>query len=94
MVDLPPGVGDEQPSRTRRLNPRAVRTLGVLILVAVVVDLVVQNSERTTIRFLFITGHVRVIWVIVVCLVVAGAVGYLTGRRGRRRRRRRRSSSE
>jgi uncharacterized integral membrane protein len=58
--------------------------------VAAVVVLVVQNSQRVRLRFWFVTGHVRLIWVIVVCLVVAGAAGYVVGRRGRRRRRRRR----
>jgi uncharacterized integral membrane protein len=94
MVDSPPGAGPERPSTGRRLNPRAARTLGVVVVAGAVVVLVVQNSQRVTIRFWFITGHVRLIWVIVVCLVVAGAVGFVAGRRGRRRRRRRRPSSD
>jgi uncharacterized integral membrane protein len=65
-----------------------------VVVAGAVVVLVVQNSQRVTIRFWFITGHVRLIWVIVVCLVVAGAVGFVAGRRGRRRRRRRRPSSD
>jgi uncharacterized integral membrane protein len=58
--------------------------------VAAVVVFVVQNSQRVTVRFWFVTGHARLIWVIVVCLAVAGAAGYTVGRRGRRRRRRHR----
>ena len=65
------------------------RTVSLLIVIGVVVALVVQNSQQVTIRFLFITGHVRLIWVLVVCLVVGGAVGFVAGRRSRRRRRRR-----
>jgi uncharacterized integral membrane protein len=63
--------------------------LVVLVLVGALVVLVVQNSRRVSIRFLFITGHVGLIWVIVFCLVVGGAVGFVAGRRSRRRRRRR-----
>ncbi len=89
MVDSPTGPGPQPPPSGRRLDPRAVRTLGALVVVAALVVLVVQNSQRVTIRFWFVSAHVRLIWVIVVCLVASGAVGYLAGRRGRRRRRRR-----
>jgi uncharacterized integral membrane protein len=61
-----------------------------LAVVAALVAFVVQNSQRVTVRFWFVTGHVRLIWVIVVCAVGAGAVGFVLGHRGRRRRRRRR----
>jgi uncharacterized integral membrane protein len=96
MVDSPPGALNEQPSPGRRLNPRAARLVGVAVVAAAVVILVVQNSQRVSLRFLFVTGHVPLIWVMVVCLAVAGAFGFLVGRRGRvrRRRLRRRSSSE
>jgi uncharacterized integral membrane protein len=95
MVDSPVGAVNEQPSRRRRRpNPRAARLLGVVVLAAILIVLIVQNSQQVTLRFWFVTGHVRLIWVIVVCVVVAGAVGYLVGRRGRVRRRRRRSASE
>jgi len=93
MVDSPLDAGAGQTSSRRRLNPRAIRSLGVLVLVGALVVLVVQNSQRVTIRFWFITGHVRFIWVVLFCLVVAGALGYVVGRRGRRRRRRRSSSN-
>jgi uncharacterized integral membrane protein len=92
MVDFPAGVVDEDPGRRRGPNPRLARLVGLLILIAIVVVLVVQNSQRVTLRFWFITTHVRLIWVIVVCLVVAGALGFVVGRRSRRRRRRRDSS--
>ena len=88
MVDSPAGAEQQRPSKGRRLSPRAARTLGVVVVAGAIVALVVQNSQRVTIRLWFITGHVRLIWVIVVCsCVVAGAGGYVAGRRGRRRRR-------
>jgi UDP-N-acetylmuramyl pentapeptide phosphotransferase/UDP-N-acetylglucosamine-1-phosphate transferase len=91
MVDAPGAGGPPERPSTRGLDPRVARALGLLIVIGVVVAVVVQNSQRVTIRFLFITGHVQLIWVLVVCLVVAGAVGFVAGRRGRRRRRRRSS---
>jgi len=68
------------------------RALGLLIVIGIVVAVVVQNSQRVTIRFLFISGHVRLIWVLVACLAVGAAAGFVPGRR--RRRRRRRSGSD
>jgi uncharacterized integral membrane protein len=84
------GAGPESSSPGRRRHPVGPRAIGVLVVVGVIVVLVVQNSQRVAIRFLFITGHVRLIWVILGCVVVAGGLGYLTGRRGGGRRGRRR----
>ena len=93
MEDTPGDADGPQkaPSvRRRPLNPRAV---GVVVVIAAVVVFVVQNSQTVTVRFWFVTGHVRLIWIIVVCLVVAGAGGFVGGRRVRRRRRRRPAKS-
>jgi uncharacterized integral membrane protein len=89
MADVLGSDGAQERLSRRRLNPRLGRTLGLLIVIGVVVALVVQNSQQVTIRFLFITGHIRLIWVLVVCLLVGGAIGFVAGRRSRRRRRRR-----
>lgn len=88
MVDAPEDFAQEQPTRGRRLNPRATRLLALLIVAGVVVALVIQNSQRVTLRFLFITGHVGLIWVLLVCLVIGAAFGFVAGRRVRRRQRR------
>jgi uncharacterized integral membrane protein len=64
------------------------------VIVGAIVILVFQNSQKVTLRFWFITGHVRLIWVIVVSAVVGGAFGLLLSGRGRRRRRRRRAGSD
>jgi uncharacterized integral membrane protein len=93
MVDGPEDYGPEQPSPARRLNPRAARLLALLIVAGVVVALVIQNRQRVTLRFLFITGHVGLIWVLLVCLVIGAAFGFVSGRRVRRRRRRRSAAS-
>jgi uncharacterized integral membrane protein len=88
MVDAPVAPsGQPGPARRRRGHP--ARAVGVLAVVAVIVVFVVQNSQRVTVRLWFVTGHVRLIWLIAGCLVVAGVLGFLLGRGGRRRTRRR-----
>jgi uncharacterized integral membrane protein len=92
MVDFADGAeGTEHRPSSRRRNRRAARSLGVLILLAVVAVFVIQNSQRVTVRFWFVTGHAPLIWVIVVCLVGAAAFGFVVGRRSRRRSRRTRA---
>ncbi|HEY5251640.1 MAG TPA: LapA family protein [Acidimicrobiales bacterium] len=88
MVDAPEGYGPEKTTSGRRLNPRATRLLALVVVAGLVVALVIQNSQQVTIRFLFITGHLALIWVLVACLVIGAAFGFVSGRRVRRRRRR------
>ena len=89
MADGPPEVGPEQAPR-RRTPP--ARLLLLAVVVAAVVILVVQNDQRVALRFLFVTGHVPLIAVMVVSLVVGGAIGFVGGARRARRRRRRREA--
>ena len=90
MVDAPIGGGPEAPPSGPRRRTRLARTVTALVIVGALVVVVVQNSQPVTLRFWFITGRVRLIWVIVTCLVIAGAIGYVAGRRGLRGRRGRR----
>lgn len=88
MADFADDVeGTERRPSSGLRNRRAARSLGVLILAAIVVVFVIQNSQPVAVRFWFVTGHVRLIWVIVVCLAFAAALGFVVGRRTRRRRR-------
>jgi uncharacterized integral membrane protein len=82
---------DERPDRRSLVG---ARTVAGLAIVGAGVILIFQNSQQVTVRFWFISGHVRLIWVIVGSLVVGGALGLLLGGRGRRRRRRRRAASD
>jgi uncharacterized integral membrane protein len=90
MVDMPGGeLGpDERP--VRRRNRVGARAVAALIVVGAVVILIFQNSQRVTLQFWFISGHIRLIWVIVGSVVVGVGLGLVLGQRGRRRRRRRR----
>ncbi|HVC71998.1 MAG TPA: LapA family protein [Acidimicrobiales bacterium] len=94
MVDTPDGATGPDGGPVRRRGPGGARVVAALVLVGAVVVLVVQNSQRVSLRFWFITGHVRLIWVIAVSLVIGGGFGLLLSGRGRRRRRRRRVASD
>jgi uncharacterized integral membrane protein len=87
MADL---IDAENPreDRPRRRNPARVRIVALLVIAAIAVVLVFQNSQRVTVRFWFVTSHVRLIWLVVVSLVVGGIFGFVAGHRGGRRRRR------
>jgi peptidoglycan/LPS O-acetylase OafA/YrhL len=80
MVDAPIGGGPEAPPSGPRRRTRLARTVTALVIVGALVVVVVQNSQPVTLRF----------WFIVTCLVIAGAIGYVAGRRGLRGRRGRR----
>jgi lipopolysaccharide assembly protein A len=81
-----PGHEDiERAARLRR--KRATKGLVFLVLVAVAAVFVIQNSQRVRVHFWFVTGNPRLIWVILACLVVGIAFGYVLGRRRRGRRR-------
>jgi uncharacterized integral membrane protein len=87
MADL---IDAENPSedRPRRRNPARARIVALLVIAAIAVVLVFQNSQRVTLRFWFVTGHVRLIWLVVVALVVGAVFGFVAGHRGGRRHRR------
>lgn len=87
---------DAAPERTgpeRNRGRRRARMFVGLAVVVLAVVFVVQNSQKVTVRWWFVTAHVRLIWVIGACLVVAGVFGYVLGR-GRSRRRRKARGTE
>jgi uncharacterized integral membrane protein len=88
MSDIPSAEipGEDRPARHR--NPARARIVALVVIAVIAVVLVFQNSQHVTVRFWFITGHVRLIWLIVVSLVVGGVFGFVAGHRGGRRRRR------
>lgn len=67
-----------------RLSPEVV---GWLVVAVAAVIFVVQNNERTEVKFLFFDGNLRVWVVIVVSLVLGALLGWLLPRIVRRRRR-------
>jgi uncharacterized integral membrane protein len=77
---------DEELRRIRRRNARAITAVAG---VAAVVVFVFQNLQAVRVRFWFVSGHPRLIWVILACLAVGIVMGLLVARsRGKTRRRR------
>jgi uncharacterized integral membrane protein len=90
VTDYPEGARpDDAEQAARRRRVRTLRVVGVLALVAVVTVFVVQNSQPVTVRFWFETSRPRLIWVVIACLVLGIAFGYVLASPGRRAARRR-----
>lgn len=70
-----------EPSRRNVAKP-----IAALVLLAVVVSFVIDNSQKVRVRLWFVTGHPRLIWVLIVTVVVGAVLGFVAGRPGRRRR--------
>lgn len=73
---------DEAAPRRRNL----AKPIVALVLLAVMVSFVVQNSQKVKVQLWFVTGHPRLIWVLLVTVVVGAALGFVAGRPGRRRK--------
>ncbi len=71
-----------------RRRKRLLRTVGVGILGILLVVFVVLNSQDVDVNLWGVHSHTRLIWVIVGCLAIGAAVGYLIGRPMRRSRNR------
>jgi uncharacterized integral membrane protein len=69
----------------RRRNRRLARTGVVGLFGLLLIIFVIENSQTVNVRFWGVHSHPRLIWVIVGCLAIGGAVGYFIGRPGRRR---------
>lgn len=63
----------------RRLSSPA-RVILILVVLAAVIDFVVQNRQTVKVHFLVITGHPRIVWLIVVSLVIGAIVEALLRR--------------
>ena len=59
---------------------RGGKILALAILVVVLIVFVFQNADPVKVDFLVLTGHPRLIWLIVGCVLAGLAVGYLLGR--------------
>jgi uncharacterized integral membrane protein len=79
----PPGPPPETPWKDRGAKAAVAAILLVLLVV-----FVIRNSERVTLNFIVVSGHPRLIWLIVGCVLIGGAAGFFLGRPVRARPRR------
>ena len=75
MTDLPLGHDHDHDHAelerlARRRRARAVRGVAVLVVVVAAVIFVVQNSQPVKVHLWLVTGHPRLIWVVLASLVV------------------------
>jgi uncharacterized integral membrane protein len=78
----------------RRRRRRALRGVGILALIVLVVAFVIQNSQLVTVHFWFFTHKAHLIWVIIACLVAGIVLGYGLGVPERRKVRQRRKAEK
>ena len=69
-------------------NRRGAKAVVAVIALVLLVVFVIRNSQRVAVDFIVVTGHPRMIWVIVTCTILGGAVGFFLGRPARSRRQR------
>ncbi len=63
-----------------------VRIVVAVVLVVLLIAFVVGNSERVTVHFIFFTAHVRLIWVLLICIALGALVDRLVIWRQRKAR--------
>ena len=81
---------EELEAAARHSRRLAGKGLAYLVLTALVVVFVIQNLQSVRVHFLFFSGRVGLIWVILACLVAGAVLGsILRGRATRARRLRR-----
>lgn len=73
---------DEVAPRQRNL----AKPIVALVLLGVVVSFVVENNQKVKVQLWFVTGHPRLIWVLLVTVAVGAVLGFVAARPGRRRR--------
>ena len=67
----------------RHRQTRAAKTIVLLGLIAILILFIVWNAHKVRVSFVFFTTGIGLIWVMLVCAVLGGIVGFVIGRPGR-----------
>jgi uncharacterized integral membrane protein len=71
-------AGEKQPKRSAREESRLA---AAVVLAGLGTAFALLNLGHAKINYVFGTGHPRVIFVIVACLLLGGVIGWIAGRR-------------
>jgi uncharacterized integral membrane protein len=78
----------------RARQARVAKFIVVLAIVVVLIIFIVANANPVRVSYVFVTGHPRLIWVMLFCAVLGGVAGYLLGRPGKQVRFHRRDQQQ
>src|SRR5439155_18241925 len=67
----------------RARQARVAKYVVVLVIVVILIVFIVANAKPVRVSYVFVTGHPRLIWVMLFCAVFGGIAGYLLGRPGK-----------
>jgi uncharacterized integral membrane protein len=68
----------------RARRARLAKALVALAIVAILVTFIITNSQTVELDFVVATRRIRLIWVMFICAVLGGILGYLVGSPGMR----------
>jgi len=71
----------------RHRQTRAAKAAVLIALVAILVVFIVSNAHQVKVGFVFFSSQIGLIWVMLVCAVIGGIVGFIIGRPNRPERR-------
>ena len=67
----------------RARQARVAKFLVVLVIIVILIVFVVANAKPVRVSYVFVTGHPKLIWVMLFCAILGGLAGYLLGRPGK-----------
>jgi uncharacterized integral membrane protein len=82
------GLSSDPAKVARQRDARDIaRIVVAVVLVILLVAFVVRNSETVAVHFIFFTAHVRLIWVLLICIALGALIDRLVIWRQRKGRR-------
>jgi len=81
----PEGQADRQhlDQLRRARQARVAKFIVILAIVVVLIIFIVANAKPVKVSYVFVSGHPKLIWVMLFCAVLGGLAGYLLGRPGK-----------
>jgi len=67
----------------RHRQARVAKAILFLGILAILILFIVWNSQRVPVNYVFFKAHNRLIWVMLVCALLGGIIGFIVGRPGR-----------